>query len=882
MTDRKAQTRKRRRWSKPLFRSPIFKVLLSVFLFSCIVVSGTVLYFYVHYSRIIDRKLSGEVFKETARIYAVPYRVYSGQKLTPEAVIARLQRAGLESTEKGGAPDGAYDVNGNRITIRPASGDSLRLDFQKGSLSQIVKLAPTAEQTKEAWLPPELVTNLFDESRQKRRLVEYREIPKFLIDALIASEDQRFYSHHGLDPVRIVGAFVANVRETNRLQGGSTITQQLARNFFLTTDRSLKRKIPEAFIALLLEQRLTKEQILTMYANEIYLGQRGSFSIHGFGEGAAAYFGEDIEQLTLPEAAMLVGVIPAPNAFSPSKYLDRAKTRRNLVLTSMHSLGMITDDQFEAAKNAEIKVAPLKLDASDAPYLVDFIRDELLKDYSEDVLINDSLRVYTTLDPALQTAAVDAVEKGLKYTLDQIAQRNKGKKDVEEMPDPQAALIALDPHTGDIKAMVGGSNYGASQYNRITQAFRQPGSIFKPFVYAAAFETAFDPDKSPFADTTSSESPKIEIPAVAEAAAAAPNPRTAPDSPSAVITPISTFVDEPTTFEYAGMPKPYEPNNYKQQYRGVVTVRDALQHSLNVPTIKVAERIGYERVAQFARRAGLNAKIKGYPSVALGAFEVTPIEMAGAYTIFANEGKRIEPHALVRVSSPNGRINKTYLYEPTEVIRPELAYLMTHLMEGVIDSGTGAGVRARGFKLPAAGKTGTSRDGWFAGYTKDLLVIAWVGYDDNRDLNLEGARSALPIWTEFMIKAAQLYPPQDPDAMYFEPPSGVESARIDPESMMLAGPACPGSVEEVFIAGTAPRSYCPLHGFHISEAIENAVENGVQTGVEAGAEAVETVGTGVKETGSAVGHAVRGIGRFFGGLFGGERKQKDKSQTGNP
>jgi penicillin-binding protein 1B len=307
-------------------------------------------------------------------------------------------------------------------------------------------------------------------------------------------------------------------------------------------------------------------------------------------------------------------------------------------------------------------------------------------------------------------------------------------------------------------------------------------------------------------------------------------------------------VDEPTTFVYPGMPKPYEPNNYKQHYRGVVTVRTALQNSLNVPTIKVAERIGYDRVAQFAKRMGLNAKIKGYPSVALGAFEVTPLEMAGAYTAFANEGRRMQPHALLRVTSADGSTNKAYKFEPQEVMRPELAYLMTHMMEGVINSGTGAGVRGRGFTLPAAGKTGTSRDGWFAGYTKDMLAIAWVGFDDNRDLNLEGARSALPIWTEFMLKTYQLYPAQDASTMYFARPPGIESAKIDAESLLLATPSCENTFEEVFIAGTAPTSYCPLHGFRISEAIED----------------------GVTATGKGIGKVFRGIGKIFSGAFSGD------------
>jgi penicillin-binding protein 1B len=871
MTDRKPKKAKR---SKALFRSPVFKISLAAFLVAFISVSATFLYFYVEYSRIIDRRLNGEIFKNTAKLYATPYRIYPGQKLSPEQVVSRLQRAGFETTDKGIPGDGVYEVNGNHITIQPTVGDPLRLDFQKDGLNRVLRLSGKksgVKEVNEAWLPAEVVTTLFDESRTKRRLVEFKEMPPYLVNALVAAEDKRFYHHYGLDPIRLVGAVVDAIRRQDRVEGTSTLTQQLARNFFLTLDRragggfdrSPGRKLREAFIAVLLEQRLTKNQILTMYANEVYLGNRGSFSINGFGEGANTYFGKDIGELTLPEAAMLASIIPSPNAYSPITHPDRAKSRRNLVLSEMFRDKMITAKEYELAKTSEVKVAPLKLDATGAPYLVDFIREELTKDYSDEALISGNLKIYTTLDPDLQRAAVDAVEKGMKVPLEEIARRNKNRKDKDQLPDPQAALIALDPHTGEIKAMVGGTNYGASQYNRITQAFRQPGSIFKPFVYAAAFETAFDnPERL---TETPAEPPKTELPASAEAAPLIPMPQIMPLSQSNVITAVTTLVDEPTTFTYEG-DRTYEPNNFHQQYRGIVTVREALWHSLNVPTIKIAERIGYDRVAALAKRAGLNAKIKGYPSVALGSFEVTPIEMAGAYTIFANEGKRMEPHALVRVASTDDKLSKSYKYEPAEIIRPELAYLMTHLMEGVLTNGTGVGVRGRGFQLPAAGKTGTSRDGWFAGYTKDLLVIAWVGYDDNRDLNLEGAHSALPIWTEFMLKAYQLYPPRDVDAMEFEAPRGIDFVRLDSESLALAGPSCPDTFQEAFISGTAPTNFCPLHGFHFSQTFGSGIE---------------AIGTGTRATGTAVGKAAKGIGRFFGGLFG-RSDNADRSNDSRP
>src|SRR2546427_3151332 len=428
------------------FRSPLFKILLSIFLFFFIGASAIVLYYYNYYSRVIDRRLSGEIFKNTAQIYAAPYRIYPGQRLVSGDAVLRLQRAGFDPAEKGGSSDdgGVYEANGSRITIRPKIGDVLRLDFGKNSLTRIVRI-PGGE-AEEAWLPAELVTNLSDQTREKRRIVEYNDLPKILVDALIGAEDQHFFTHFGIDPVRLVGAFVQSVRDSTRLGGTSTLTQQLARNFFLTPDRSIRRKAAEVFISFLLEQRLTKQQILTMYANEVYMGQRGSFSINGFGEAGAAYFGKDLAGVSLPEAATLAAIIPAPNGkFSPVKHADEVKRRRNNVLAAMRTMGSINDREYDEAKNSELKVAPIKIDASDAPYLVDFVREELLKDFTEDEITSSNLRVYTSLDPALQRAAVEAVQNGLKFVQTQIAAQKKSTKESHDLPGPQEGLISLDP-----------------------------------------------------------------------------------------------------------------------------------------------------------------------------------------------------------------------------------------------------------------------------------------------------------------------------------------------------------------------------------------------------------------------------------------------------
>ncbi|HET9219158.1 MAG TPA: transglycosylase domain-containing protein [Terriglobia bacterium] len=776
-------------------RKPVFKVVLAVFLFGLIIVAGTTLYYYRYYSDVIDRRLGGEVFQRTASLYAAPFRIYGGQKLTREAVITRLQHAGFEPEGSAHPGAGTYELVKERLlTIRPAGGDAIQLRFDGDRLGAIKKAK--GGELAETLLPAELVTGLSDDSRQKRRIVAFKELPPALVNALIAAEDNRFYRHFGIDPIRLAGAVVQSFPKLSQMRGTSTLTQQLARNFFLPETRLKRspiRKTHEIFIAFLLEQRLTKEQILTLYANDVYLGARGSFQIKGFGEAAATYFGKDLTAINLPEAATLAAIIPAASGqFSPIKHPDKAKERRNLVLNAMAGLGFITPDEAKNAKESELTLAALnKVDTSGAPYLVDYIRDSLLKDFSEDALNNDGLRIETTMDPDLQKAAVDALVKGLNEVNTVVAERNKKRKPGNQLPEAQGSIIVLDRKTAGILAMAGGANYATSQLNRVTHAFRQPGSIFKPIAYAAAFEQC----EQHLNDVGGDDIPDtLELSQLGPAGAI-----------EECITPATLVEDVETVFLYDGE-KTYEPNNYHEQYNGLVTVRYALEHSLNVPTIKIAEAIGYEKVANLAKRSGLNAKIKGYPSIALGAFEVTPLEMAGAYTVFANEGMRLEPHALARVLAADGTVLRRYKYPETRVLSPQVAYLMTSIMEGVIKHGTGVGVGARGFTLPAAGKTGTSRDGWFAGYTKDYVVIAWVGFDDNTDLNIEGARSALPIWTDFMLKAQELYPPRDLDAMYFQPPDSVAQVTVEHDSSEVPIKGCANDYVESFLAGSVGSS----------------------------------------------------------------------------
>ena len=553
---------------------------------------------------------------------------------------------------------------------------------------------------------------------------------------------------------------------------------QVARSFFFTTKREWRRKMKETLMAFELDQRFTKQQIFELYANEIYLGNRGSFSIRGFGEAAQAYFGKDVRELNLGEAAFLAGIIRAPNRYSAAeRHLDRAVESRDRVLAQMVENGYVSQAEADAAKKAKFHFVSGGVDSSSAPYFVDMVKDHLLEQFSETDLETQSYRIYTTLDPDLQRAASAAIAVGMQGVDKLLARRYAAwKKKGEANPQVQVALVALDPRTGEIRALIGGRNYGESQLNRAL-AHRQPGSVFKPFVYAAAFDNAAQ-------------------------------------GLQPVVTPVTTVDDIPTTFDFDG--KEYTPDNYGEEFYGTVTVGDALIHSLNVATVKVAELIGYQRVVDVARQMGLGSNIQATPAVALGAYEMTPIDVAAGYTPFATNGFRAEPLFLRSVVAADGSTEETKSPSTRAVLDPRVAYLVTSLMQEVINRGTGASVRGLGFTAPAAGKTGTSRDGWFAGFTSNLLCVIWIGFDDNRDLGLSGSQSAAPVWAEFMKRAVDL--PRYHNTQDFDPPPGLVEETIDPRSGELATASCPDRVNEYFIAGSEPTQYCELHGGRVAQA----------------------------------------------------------------
>jgi penicillin-binding protein 1B len=529
----------------------------------------------------------------------------------------------------------------------------------------------------------------------------------------------------------------------------------------LTPERTglagLKRKVAEAYMSVILETRLSKEEIFALYSNQVYLGQQSGFSINGFGEAASAYFNKDVTNLTLPESAFLAAIIRSPNRYNPYHDIDVARARRNQVLDSMSETGAITADQAKQAEAAELKLAVVKgrIDISDAPYFADYVQNQL-----GDLIAGqgaDHLRIYTSVDMDLQRAAYAAVTKQLT-ALDKIEAKRV------EPGTVQAALVALNAHTGEIVAMVGGRDYAKSQLNR-AEALRQPGSAFKPFVYATALNTAYDP-----------------IPRV--------------------ITPATIYKDEPKTFTYDN--QQYSPGNMGDKYSmQPVTLRDAIVHSLNVVTVDVAMEVTIGRVMNLAAKAGLPRVAHAYPAMALGTSEATPLQIASAYTAFAANGTRTTPIAIDRITTGKGTTIAQPTAQKNEVLRPEIAYVMSSFMKDVVNRGTGAPIRARGFKFNVAGKTGTSRDGWFAGFTPNLVCVVWVGFDDGSQLGLTGAASALPIWADFMSAALTTHPEWTGD---WQMPEGVQQTEIDAATGQLAKVDTVTKRTELFINGTSPGS----------------------------------------------------------------------------
>jgi penicillin-binding protein 1B len=791
-----------------------------------LVVGGIIFAVYWNkYGQIVNNRLKEPLFVHTAQIYAAPPEVRPGQTLTAQWVINELQQAGY--TAQGQSPAssmGTYSTGPDTVTVNPGpdsyhAQDTATISFANGSVDQIA--GANGQQLSAYELEPLLVTGLSDQNRAKRRLVTYSDLPPYMVSAVTSIEDRRFFQEGALDYRGILRSALNDLKPGHHyLEGASTIDMLLAKMFFLTPDRTWHRKFLQVIIAEQMEHHFTKQQIFQMFANDVPMGEVGSYAIDGFGEAAQAYFGKDVSQLTLPECALLAGMIQSPSWLNPFRHPHRAMVRRNVVLDAMVETGAITKQVAEQAKLTPVAVVPGAFDSGDAPWFTELVRQQLQQQLQDPNYNEQGLRIYTSLDPDLQQVAQNAVAEGTQQT-DQVARaryerlvRLDKRRGIKPPPLvlPQVALVALNPHTGQVLALVGGRNFAQSQLNHAVM-HRPTGSIFKPFVYAAAFSTSLN-------------GTQLTVPTNMGSDVLNPNSATsntpAPNTTVGIFTPLTILHDEPTTFTFDNG-QTYSPHDFDNKYFGDVPAVQALYMSLNNATIELADMVGYDNVANLARAAGITS-VEPTPAMAIGSYDATPLQMAGAYTLFANGGVKIDPWMLASVRAPNGNVIANYTPQTAPLLDPRAAFMTLGLMQQVLNNpqGTGANVRGMGFTAPAAAKTGTSHDAWFAGFTSNLLCVVWVGNDDYTQLSAtlgadaEGDRAAGPIWGDFMKAAVQL--PEYSDTEQFIPPQGVVQVRLDDSTNLLADSSCPNDWTATFLAGTQPTQTCD-HSISVQQNI---------------------------------------------------------------
>ncbi|MGZ8404952.1 MAG: PBP1A family penicillin-binding protein [Nitrospira sp.] len=701
-------------------------------------------------------------------IYGAPFFLTPGLHAVDSGLLDHLQRLEYKPATAAPRVAGEYFATKDSIEIflhaqeearLPAR--SVRLKLADGLVTEVLSVSD-GHPLSLVSLEPVLISGMRSGSRQVREWIPLDRVPPTLIKTLLTVEDRRFFSHFGVDPIAIARAFWIDMTRGALVQGGSTLTQQLAKNLYYSPKRTIGRKLQEVMAAMALEFKYRKEEILESYVNEIYLGQAGPVSIYGVGEAAHRYFSKNLDDLSIDEIALIVGLIKGPNAYSPVKSVESATTRRNVVLRRLKEEGILAEDAVAQAMNQPVKVMLNQDVLTDAPYFVDHLLREIEQGTGLD--IPDGARIYSTLDPRAQRIVARALHEGLA----KLERSYPALAGVE--PPLQGAAVVLDVKTGHVRAMVGGRNYQLSQFNRAVQAHRSAGSLFKPFVYLAGFEAARGHG------TTG-------------------------------LTPATLLVDEPVTLE-SGTGS-WSPQNYDRQYRGPVTVRTALEQSLNVPAVRTAHRTGITALTSLLHAFGVTTPVADDLSLALGSSSVSLLQITSAYAGLANGGVVIHPVALSNMVREGGETIWSPPLDRRQAASPQGTFLMTSLLKGVVDHGTGAKARVLGVHGPVAGKTGTTdgyRDAWFIGYTPDMAIGVWVGFDDERALKLTGAQAALPIWSELALR---LIPRDSPD---FETPVGVVQRKIDPKSGQLATSQCPEKRVEFFITGTEPTVYCEVHG----------------------------------------------------------------------
>ncbi len=741
-----------------------------------------VVYEFLSYYDSLDQELvvrfSGKRWTIPSLVYSDATTIYPGQKLTDIGLFERLARLNYHRAEPGqitARGEYSYNQRSNHLVIFLHSfrypygdfpGELIDMKIGPTGTIQTIEDGVTRKPEYSIELEPETLGAIFQGDWEQRRLVPLGDIPPAFIDAVLAAEDHRFYEHHGIDLVRIAKAAWIDLIAGHVVQGGSTLTQQLMKNFFLTSQRDWHRKLKEALMAYIAERRYSKDEILENYLNDIYLGQRGQEGIYGVWEASEFFFSKEPRDLTIAEMATIAGMIRSPNHFNPIRHNVQARTRRNEVLASMLQDGYISKAAYDQAVTQPLRTREPYTESNDAPYFVDYVKHELAERYPPSVLTGEGLRIFTTLDVHMEKQA----ERAIAENLTTLEAKHPALRRKEKSQQLESCLLAIEPQTGKIRAMAGGRDYRESQFNRITQSKRQPGSAFKPITYLAALQETLDGGPERFL-------------------------------------PTSYIEDSPFTWQYAN-DMSWTPRNYKNRYFGRVTLEFALEESLNSATSRLADTIGLERVREMAAKLGFG-DLPPYPSIVLGGIEVSPMQLGRMYAILANEGMEVPPYAVTAVVDQHGNVIEGHELKAEEVLSPDLAYTIDFMLEQVINHGTGVGARRMGFTRPAAGKTGTtndSKDAWFVGFTPNLLSVVWTGFDQKEALGLTGAEASLPAWTSFMKAATASRPETN-----FPIPPGVVEVKVDPLTGYLAGPYCPVTIEGVFPASMAPVQTCPFH-----------------------------------------------------------------------
>ena len=721
-------------------------------------------------------RFSGKRWNIPSRIYSDSLLIYPGQDLKDLGFFERLARLNYHPVDPGQVNtrgEYSFDHRKDKLEIFLHSfqypyenfgGELVDLNL-KGDTIDSMQDGVTHKPVYSIELEPELISGIFEGEWEQRRLVRLSQIPPTMINAILAAEDHRFYEHHGIDLVRTIKAAWVDFMSGHVRQGGSTLTQQLMKNFFLTSQRSYQRKIKEAIMAYIAERDYSKDEILENYINDIYLGQRGQEGIYGVWEASEYYFSKEPRDLTIGEMATIAGLISSPNRLNPLRHPDNARVRRDEVLASMLEDGYIGKNAYDLAVSEPLRPREVYTEGNDAPYFVDYVKKELAERYPPQVLSGEGLRIFTSLDVHMEALA----EAAIVHNLADLEAKHSKLARREANQRLESCLVAIEPQSGKIRAMIGGRDYRQSQFNRVTQSKRQPGSVFKPVTYLAAFDETLSGGPDKFLPTTYIE-------------------------------------DAPFTWQYGDMS--WTPNNYRDRFFGHVTLEFALGESLNSATARLANAVGLDRIRAMASKLGFG-DLPAYPSIVLGGIEVSPMQVARAYAIIANDGMEVQPYAVTAVVDENGKVIQGHDLTAEQVISPQLAYMMQFMLENVINHGTGAGARTMGFTRPAAGKTGTTndaKDAWFAGFTPNLLAVVWTGFDQKEELGLTGAQASLPAWTAFMKAATASRP-----ALDFTAPPGIVEELIDPTADCKATASNPITMEAVFPEGMAPTQPCPYH-----------------------------------------------------------------------